>query len=119
MRRAWMIVAALGAACAAPAPPSVTAEIACVPLARALSQLCTVTLTDRATGRPVEGATVTLSADMPSMPLAHSVRPTEARPGAPGVYRGTLELEMTGRWVIAARVTGPLTDQFTHAVDID
>ncbi len=114
-----MVVAALGAACSAPPPPSVTAEISCVPLARALSQLCTVTLTDRGTGRPVEGARVTLSADMPSMPLAHSVRPVEARPRAPGTYHGTLELEMAGRWVIAARVTGPVSDQFTRVVDID
>ena len=119
MRHAWMVVAALGAACAAPAAPSVTAEISCVPLARALSQLCTVTLTDRATGRPVEGAKVTLSADMPSMPLAHSVPPAGAAGTAPGVYRGTLELEMAGRWVIAARVTGPVSDQFTRVVDVE
>lgn len=89
------------------------------PLARALSQLCTVTLTNRATGRPVEGATVTLSADMPSMPLAHSVRPAEAAGAAPGVYRGTLELEMVGRWVIVARVTGPVSDQFTRVVEVE
>jgi hypothetical protein len=67
------------------------------PLARALSRLCTVTLTDRATGRPVEGATVTLSADMPSMPLAHSVPPAGAAGAAPGVYRGTL----SWRWPVA------------------
>jgi hypothetical protein len=56
---------------------------------------------------------------MPSMPLAHSVRPAGAAGTAPGVYRGTLELEMAGRWVIAARVTGPVSDQFTRVVDID
>jgi hypothetical protein len=35
------------------------------------------------------------------------------------MYQGSLELEMAGRWVISARVTKPVNDQFTRVVDID
>jgi YtkA-like protein len=56
----------------------------------------------------VDGAAVTLSADMPSMPLAHSVPSATAAPGSrAGTYHGTLELPMPGRWVVAARIVRP------------
>jgi hypothetical protein len=114
-----LLALALGGGCTAPAPASVAAEVACAPEATALRQHCRVRLTDQRTGRPVEGATVTLHADMPSMPLAHSVRPVTATSGgAAGVYEGTLELEMTGRWVIAVRIAGPVSDQLTHPIDV-
>ncbi len=120
MRRVALLLGALAAACAPPAPASVAVEVACAPEATPLRQRCSVRLTDRRTGRGVEGATVTLSADMPSMPLAHSVRPVTATPGgAPGTYRATLELEMGGRWVVAIRVAGPVQDQVTHALDVN
>lgn len=119
MKRAWIAAAALGAACSAPAPAALSAEISCVPEAQRLRQRCTVVLTERGSGRRVDGAAVTLHADMPSMPLSHHVRPVEGRPAGRGAYRGTLALEMTGRWVISARVTRPVSDQFTRVVDIE
>src|SRR6266511_6071176 len=64
------------------------------------------------------GGHVTLPADMPYMALAHSVRPVRAKAGGGGIYSGVLELEMTGRWVIAVRITGPVSDQITHTLDI-
>lgn len=119
MRRAVALLGVLTLGCAPPAPASITAEVACAPEANVLRQRCRVRLTDRRTGRPVEGATVTLTADMPSMPLAHSVRPVTATPDAPaGTYQGTLELEMAGRWVIAARIAGPVQDQVTHPIEV-
>ena len=85
-----------------------------------MRQRCSVTIIDRRTGRPVNGATVTLAADMPSMPLAHSVRPTTASAGMPpGTYDGTLELEMAGRWVVTVRIAGPMYDQVTHTIDVE
>ncbi len=113
------LVAGLLTACSAPAPPTASAEVTCVAQSDARRQLCTVTLMDRNTGRALEGVTVTLSADMPSMPLAHSVRPVTARPAPGGRYAGLLELEMTGRWVIAVRLSGPVNDQLTHTLDVD
>jgi hypothetical protein len=106
-------------ACAPPAPPALEARVLCAAEGHPLRQACTVTLAERGTGRPVEGARLTLSADMPSMPLQHRVKPAPAAPAAaPGTYRATLELEMPGRWVVAVRVTAPVSDQFTHALDV-
>lgn len=110
----------LAPGCSAPTPPPLDSRLSCVPDTHVLRQLCTVTLTDRQTGRPVEGATVTLHADMPSMPLTHSLRPVSASPGSrPGTYRGRLELEMTGRWVVAVRIAGPVSDQVSHTLDVN
>jgi len=116
--RGLLGLALVVSACSTPAPPALAARVSCVPETHLLRQLCTVTLTDRNTGRNLDGATVTLSADMPSMPLAHSVRPVRAKAGGGGIYSGVLELEMTGRWVIAVRITGPVSDQITHTLDI-
>jgi hypothetical protein len=112
---------ALGAlaACAAPPPASVAAVVTCAPAESPLRQRCTVRLSDRRSGRAIEGATVTLTADMPSMPLAHGVRPVAATAGAQrGTYQGTIELEMAGRWVVAIRIEGPVRDQLTHTLDV-
>ena len=115
-----MALLALAPACSPQSPPRLDARVSCVPETHRLRQLCSVTLTDRRTGGAVEGATVTLHADMPSMPLAHGVRPAAARSGATaGTYYGTLELEMAGRWVIAVRIAGPVSDQLTHSIDVD
>ncbi|HET8577219.1 MAG TPA: FixH family protein [Methylomirabilota bacterium] len=119
MKRAWLVAAAIGAACSAPGTASFNAEISCKAEAQRLRQRCSVVLTDRATGRPVDGAAIRLHADMPSMPLSHHVPPVDARPVGRGTYQGTLELEMSGRWVISARLTRPVADQFTRVVDID
>ncbi len=120
MRYALALFGVLAAGCAAPPPTSVAAEVTCAPETSALRQRCAVRLTDRRTGHPVEGATVTLSADMPSMPLAHAVRPVTATAGPrAGAYVGTLELEMAGRWVVAVRIAGPVNDQVTHTLDVN
>ena len=120
MRLALCLMAALAAGCSPPSPMSLSAQVSCAPETHALRQRCAVRLADRSTGRPVVGATVTLDADMPSMPLAHSVRPAMAAPGAePGIYSGVLELEMKGRWVVAVLIAGPVSDQVTHAIDVE
>ena len=120
MRRTLLLLGVLGTGCSPPAPTAVAVELACAPEASALRQRCLVRVTDRKSGRPVNGATVTLHADMPSMPLVHSVRPVTAAPGpAAGTYAGTLELEMAGRWVVAVRIGGPVTDQLTRTLDVN
>jgi len=71
---------------------------------------CTIRLS-RA-GQPLPGAQVTLGADMPSMPMAHNVRPSKAVPtGKPGEYRAKLDLEMLGEWAVKIRLDGPVKDQ--------
>lgn len=118
MARTGLLVTLL-VGCTPPAPAAVDVAVACTAESTALRQRCQVRLADRRTGRPIEGATVTLSADMPSMPLAHAVVPVRATPtGAPGTYQGTLDLEMAGRWMVAVRIAGPVSDQLTQPLEV-
>ncbi len=61
---------------------------------------------------PLSGARIMVGADMPSMPMAHNIKPVKAAPGkAPGEYRARLDLEMRGEWAVKLRISGPLRDQ--------
>jgi hypothetical protein len=71
-------------------------------------------------GEPVNGAQLTVGADMPSMPMAHSVKPVKARPGkGPGEYRVRLDLEMQGEWAVKLRLAGPVRDQLVLHYEFD
>lgn len=71
-------------------------------------------------GQPLQGAGVTVGADMPSMPMAHSVKPAKAKPGAkPGEYKFRLELEMLGEWTLKLRLAGPVRDQLILHYEFD
>ena len=60
-------------------------------------------------GKPLEGVQVTVGADMPSMPMAHNVKPVKAQPAqAPGEYKAKLDLEMLGVWAVKLRLAGPV-----------
>ena len=60
---------------------------------------------------PTPAVQVTVGADMPSMPMAHNVKPVRARPGkVPGEYRAMLDLEMTGEWAVKLRLSGAVRD---------
>jgi hypothetical protein len=88
-----------------------SADVACKPTAKSLVYACTITLRDGAGGPALQGIDLTVGADMPSMPMAHNVRPVKAKPGpAPGTYEAELELEMHGDWAVRLRLAGPRTD---------
>jgi hypothetical protein len=88
-----------------------SADVTCKPTAKSLVYACTITLRDGAGGPPLQGIDLTVGADMPSMPMAHNVRPVKAKPGAaPGVYEAELELEMHGDWALRLRLAGARTD---------
>lgn len=71
-------------------------------------------------GRPLEAVQIVVGADMPSMPMAHSVAPVKAKPGAkPGEYRARLDLEMTGEWAVKLRLSGPVRDQLVLHYEFD
>lgn len=71
-------------------------------------------------GKPLEGAQVTVGADMPSMPMAHNVRPQKAKPGTkPGEYTVQLDLEMLGAWAVKLRLGGPVRDQLILHYEFD
>jgi hypothetical protein len=109
----------LAAALLALATPAVAAErvradLACVPIADAeLDYACTIRLSDAA-GKPVEGADISVGADMPSMPMAHNVAPVKARQSVPGVYEARLTLEMHGVWAVKLRLGPPRNDQIVR-----
>ena len=97
---------------AALAGERVAADVSCTPAVEDLSYDCMITLKGKKSGDPVEGAEVVVKAAMPSMPLAHNVRPVKAAPGAvPGHYTATLELEMPGEWALTLDVSGPTRDR--------
>jgi hypothetical protein len=63
-------------------------------------------------GEPLAGAQVSVGADMPSMPMAHNIKPVKARPAKnPGEYEARLDLEMPGEWAVKLRISGPVRDQ--------
>ena len=60
---------------------------------------------------PVPGLNISVGADMPSMPMAHNVKPVKAKPGkVPGEYRARLDLEMAGDWAVKLRLSGAVRD---------
>lgn len=80
---------------------------------------CTVHLSNK-DGTPLHSGKVVLSASMPSMPMAHSVRPMVAAPSdKPGEYRGTLELEMPGVWAIQVDVSKPRRERLVQSLRVE
>ena len=64
------------------------AEVSCAATAKPLEYDCTIKLSDARSGAALTGVEVTVGADMPSMPMAHNVKPVKAMPGSePGTYR--------------------------------
>jgi len=79
---------------------------------------CTIRL--QRAGQPLTGVQITVGADMPSMPMAHNIKPVQARAGAkPGEYQARLDLEMTGEWAVKLRLTGPVRDQLVLHYEFD
>jgi len=71
-------------------------------------------------GQPLADAEITVGADMPSMPMAHNVKPVKAKPGKkPGEYEARLDLEMTGEWAVKLRLSGPVRDQLMLHYEFD
>jgi hypothetical protein len=71
---------------------------------------CVIWLTQD--GKPLSGAQISVGADMPSMPMAHNLRPANARPGTrAGEYLVRLDLDMPGEWAVKLKISGPVRDQ--------
>jgi YtkA-like protein len=88
------------------------ADVACKPTGTALQYDCTIALMNARTNEPLSGVTLTVGADMPSMPMMHNVRPVAAAPGdGPGTYRARILLEMHGDWALRLDLSGPLRDR--------
>ena len=113
----WLILVALAIPQAVFAQRT-DARLDCKHTGKDFSYDCRIRL-DRA-GEPLSGVQVTLSADMPSMPMAHHVKPVKARTTKiAGEYRATLELEMPGEWAVKLRLAGPVRDQLVLHYEFD
>ena len=96
----------------------VAADVSCTATAEKLTYDCMIMLKGKKSGEPVAGAEVVVKADMPSMPLAHNVRPVKAAAGSmPGHYTATLELEMLGEWALTLDVSGPTRDRVVKKLE--
>ncbi len=68
----------------------------------------------------IAGAQISVGADMPSMPMAHNVKPVRAKPGkTPGEYHARLDLEMQGEWAVKLRISGPVRDVIVKRLRFD
>ena len=87
-------------------------NVECKPTDEKLIFECTFDVMGKKSHQPIEGAAFKVNADMPTMPLAHNVRPIRPDPvdGTPGRYEGRLELEMLGEWVIKMTFDKPVRD---------
>ena len=93
-------------------------ELDCKPTRTDFIYDCIVNLARN--GQPLSGAQITVGADMPSMPMAHNVKPVKAQAAqAPGEYRAKLDLEMLGVWAVKLRLAGPVRDQLILHYEFD
>ncbi len=94
------------------------AELNCKPTKIDFIYDCTIKLVRN--GQPLQGAQIAVGADMPSMPMAHNVKPVKAKPGKlPGEYEAKLDLEMLGEWAVKLRLGGPVKDQLILLYEFD
>ena len=71
-------------------------------------------------GAPLAGVELSIGADMPSMPMAHNIKPVKAKPGKkPGDYEARLDLEMAGEWALKLRLSGAVRDQLVLHYEFD
>ncbi len=87
------------------------ADVECASTDQKLVYDCMIMLTGRKSGTTMDGVEFTVAADMPSMPMAHNVKPVKAMPtGEPGRYHARIELAMHGEWVLKMDVSSPARD---------
>ena len=87
------------------------AIVTCQPAEARLEYECRILLTGRKSGQPITGAKILVKADMPSMAMAHNVRPVHAVPvSTPGMYKMRIKLEMFGEWTLRLKISGPMRD---------
>ena len=109
------LLAATSSALAAPRPE---VDLQCV--AHGSGPLLDCTVRVSVSGAPLGAAKLTLGASMPSMPMAHSVKPVSATPtGRPGEYRGSLQLEMNGDWAVQVDLAGPPRERIVRVLRVE
>lgn len=91
------------------------AGVECTPASKKLTYDCLIMLTGRKSGAAMDGVEFTVKTDMPSMPMAHNMKPVKAVPtGKPGMYYARFEIEMHGEWILKMDVSSPARDTIIH-----
>ncbi|MAT87933.1 MAG: hypothetical protein CL532_05230 [Aestuariivita sp.] len=83
----------------------------CIAEEKKFKYLCTLMLMQ--SGAPLKGAEVTVGATMPSMAMAHNVKPVSVAEHAvmPGRYSFQIQLEMYGEWRLSYDMVKPIRDR--------
>lgn len=88
------------------------ADVTCKQAGGPLDYDCIVKLTNARTNEPLSGVSLSIGADMPSMPGVHHLRPAVAtEDAAKGTYRAKLVLDMHGDWALQLNISGPTRDR--------
>ena len=95
-----------------------SAQVECVATDVRLTYDCIITLTNKTTGHAIKDAEFTVSADMPSMPGAHAIKPVAVMNHGMGMYHVQLVLEMYGEWALTMDFTQPKRDRVVTKVSI-
>ena len=101
-----------------PAADKKSAQVECAATDVRLAYDCIITLTNKKTGQTIKDAEFTVSADMPSMPGAHAVKPVAVMNYGMGMYHVQLVLEMYGEWALIMDFTLPKRDRVVTKVTI-
>ena len=101
-----------------PAADKKSGQVECAATDVRLAYDCIITLTNKQTGQTIKDAEFTVSADMPSMPGAHTVKPVAVMNHGMGMYHVQLVLEMYGEWALIMDFTLPKRDRVVTKVTI-
>ena len=101
-----------------PAAGKKSGQVECAATDVRLAYDCIITLTNKKTGQTIKDAEFTVSADMPSMPGAHAVKPVAVMNHGMGMYHVQLVLEMYGEWALTMDFTQPQRDRVVTKVTI-
>ena len=101
-----------------PAADKKSGQVECAATDVRLAYDCIITLTNKKTGQAIKDAEFTVSADMPSMPGAHTVKPVAVMNHGMGMYHVQLVLEMYGEWALIMDFTLPKRDRVVTKVTI-
>jgi hypothetical protein len=88
------------------------ADVTCTSAGEMLHYDCVIKLANARSGEPISGVTLSVGADMPSMPGVHNVRPVKAdEQPEKGVYKARIVLEMHGDWAVRLDLSGTVRDR--------
>jgi hypothetical protein len=88
------------------------ADVTCKQAGGPLEYDCIVKLANARSNEPLSGVSLSIGADMPSMPGVHHLRPAVATEDQEkGTYRAKLVLDMHGDWALQLNLSGPTRDR--------